>query len=372
MRIAILTQPLRYNYGGILQNFALQTVLKRMGHDVVTLDPHRYNYSWKQYIIFTIRHFITHYLKGHHEVDIFFEWKKDKPTRLLGTNTFKFVDRYIKRKEYWNLYSDVKNGDFDGFIVGSDQVWRPEYNLNIKNMFLDFTKDWNVKRIAYAASFGVDTWKESEEITRCCKEQLQRFDIVSVREDSGVHLCKDVFNVVATHVLDPTLLLTKEDYISLLKLDKVPKSKGNLLVYILDYTDDKNKLIQHIADEYRLVPFRVNSEVEDYQYKELSKRIQPPIEQWVRGFYDADFVVTDSFHACAFSIIFDKPFVAYINEFRGSSRYKSLWNQLSLSGGMITKYFDYAGACTISCDSKLSIKTLRNNTICLLNNILGE
>lgn len=369
MRIAILTQPLRYNYGGILQNFALQTVLKRMGHDVVTLDPHRYNYSWKQYIIFTIRHFIAHYLKGHHEVDIFFEWKKDKPTRLLGTNTFKFVDRYIKRKEYWNLYSDVKNGDFDGFIVGSDQVWRPEYNLNIKNMFLDFTKDWNVKRIAYAASFGVDTWKESEEITRCCEELLQRFDLVSVREDSGVHLCKDVFNVDATRVLDPTLLLTKEDYISLLKLDKVPKSKGNLLVYILDYTENKRNLIEFLAKQYSLTPFRVNSDYED-RSADINKRVQPPVEQWVRGFYDAKYVITDSFHACVFSIIFGKPFVVYGNNERGFGRFRSLLAMLDLEKCIITRMDDFNRFQIYSQDTEALINEYRTKSFNLLAKIL--
>jgi hypothetical protein len=393
MRIAILTQPLRYNYGGILQNFALQTVLKRMGHEVITLDPQRYYYRWWQHPIYTFHilwdDFLQHILKGRplgkkfvflyalqfllcHLVfrneswEILQKKKIDKERRFLGKYTFPFVDRYIKRRDYSELKNDVRPDDFDAFVVGSDQVWRPEYNTNIRNMFLNFTKGWSVKRIAYAASFGVDSWRESKETTEYCKDMLHQFDFVSVREDSGVNLCKEFFCVDATLVLDPTLLLTKEDYISLLEIDKVSQSKGDLLVYILDYTDDKNKLIRRVSKEYNLTPFRVNSDVEDYKLKDITKRIQPPIEQWIRGFYDAKIIVTDSFHACVFSIIFGKPFVAYINESRGTTRYKSLWHLLSLSGGLIVQSDEYSGVCMYSCDSKLKLESLRKEAIRLL------
>ncbi len=370
MRIAILTQPLRYNYGGILQNFALQTVLKRMGHDVVTLDPHRYNYKWWQYPVYTFHVtwdvFLNWFLKGqpltkrnfilyplqfllchtlfrNKKWDLNHKKKLDRECKLLGTNTFRFVDQHIKRREYWDLSRDVKEGDYDAFVVGSDQVWRPEYNADIRNMFLDFTKGWDVKRIAYAASYGVDTWVESEEITGCCRDYLKQFNFISVREDSGVTLCKEVFNVEASHVLDPTLLLSKEDYISLLKLDKVPKSKGNLLVYILDYTDDKNLLIQRVSNERHLVPFRVNSDVENYQLRDVDRRIQPPLEQWLRGFYDAEYIITDSFHACVFSLLFGKPFIVYANKNRGITRFSSLLHQFSLEDCMISSSDEYNG-----------------------------
>lgn len=143
MRIAILTQPLRYNYGGILQNFALQTVLKRLGHDVVTLDPHRYNYKWWQYPILILRHAFTRYIRGRRDVPIFAEGFRDKEIRVLGTNIFRFINQNICRKEYWDLTKDIKEQDYDAFIVGSDQTWRWEYNrgmTKLTNMFLDFTK----------------------------------------------------------------------------------------------------------------------------------------------------------------------------------------------------------------------------------------
>ena len=125
MKIAILTQPLRYNYGGILQNFALQTVLRRMGHDVVTLDPHRYLFpQWKYPYIF-FRHAARRYIKGYKDTPIFAEYLKDKETKLLGTYTFQFIDNNIIRKEYKNIYKDIKKSKFEPFIIENNKEWKP-------------------------------------------------------------------------------------------------------------------------------------------------------------------------------------------------------------------------------------------------------
>lgn len=365
MKIAILTQPLRYNYGGILQNFALQTVLKRMGHIVVTLDPKRYTYPWWKHPFVISRKAVTKYIKRHSEVYILGEYLQDKSIRLLGTNTFKFIDKNIKRREYTDLQKEVKETDYNAFIVGSDQVWRPEYNTNLPDMFLVFTKGWNIRRIAYAASFGVDSWNQRTELTEKCKQSLKQFDFVSVRESSGVKLCKEVFGINAVHLLDPTLLLTKDEYFSSLHLERVPKSKGNLLIFILDYTDDKRNLIQRITNEYHLVPFRVNSDVED-NLAAFDNRIQPPVEQWVRGFFDAEYVITDSFHGCVFSIIFDKPFVVYINDSRGKARFESLLNQFSLNDCMISSSEEFHGFRHYKKDTSQLLTILREQSLCVL------
>lgn len=354
MRIAILTQPLGFNYGGILQNFALQTVLLRMGHEVITLDPKRYKLSWWQHFLHIVRQMVSRYLLRRYNKSILSKWRTDNKVRKLGANTFRFVDKYIRRKEYADLYHDVTSDEFEAYIVGSDQVWRPEYNPQLPNKFLTFTRDWNVRRIAYAASFGISTWSADTSTTEKCRKGLRKFDLVTVREDSGVTLCNKLFGVQAQLVLDPTLLLTKEDYCSMLHLSKVPKSKGNLLVYILDYTDDKLKLIQRVTDDYHLIPFRVNSDYENYK-ADLSRRIQPPVEQWLRGFYDADYVVTDSYHACIFSIIFGKPFVVYANSGRGMTRFNSLLGQLFLQNNLVLSSDEFHG---FNNDYQVSIKEL--------------
>ena len=98
---------------------------------------------------------------------------------------------------------------FDAFVVGSDQVWRPRYNAYIPNLFLDFTEGMSVKRIAYAASFGTDQWEFSAEQTTISSFLAKKFDIVSVREASGIQLCKQNLGVDAIQVLDPSLLLRR-------------------------------------------------------------------------------------------------------------------------------------------------------------------
>ena len=231
-------------------------------------------------------------------------------------------------------YSDLKAEDFDAIVVGSDQVWRPKYFGKIEDAYLQFAKDWNIKRIAYAASFGTAEWEYTENQTEICKDLIKKFDAVSVREDSGKDMCKKYLDVDAEHLLDPTMLLEKEDYIRIFANSGTPQSPGTLMCYILDETPEKQSLINKISREKDLIPFRVNSKVENCTAP-LAERIQPPVEQWIRGFYDAEFVVTDSFHACVFSILFNKPFIAISNKGRGESRFQSLLKLFDLDNRII-------------------------------------
>lgn len=338
MRIGIITLPLNTNYGGILQAYALQTVLERMGHDVCLIEERRVPLSlplWKAPLSYGKR--ILKNILGH-PCPIFYERKVNREIPIVRKNTDRFINRYIKRRIV-DSFSDLNESDFDAIVVGSDQIWRPKYFPNIENAFLDFAKDWNIRRIAYAASFGTDDWEYDSKQTSECGRLLRMFDAVSVREDSGADLCKKHFGVNAEHVLDPTMLLVKEDYIKLFEAADTPKSNGNLLCYILDETEEKKALIKHIAAEKGLIPFNVKSISDDIN-SPLYERIQPPLEQWLRGFYDADFVITDSFHACVFSIIFNKPFIVYGNINRGLSRFISLLNMFGLTERIVNNQTD--------------------------------
>lgn len=370
MKIAILTLPLHTNYGGILQAYALQTVLERMGHEVCLIEKKRtpLHFSiWKAPLVYGKR--ILKNVTGH-PFPIFYEQKKYREGLIVRQYTDIFIDKYIKRRIV-DDFSEIHESDYDAIVVGSDQVWRPKYFGKIESAYLDFTEGWNIKRIAYAASFGTEEWEYSPEQTEQCKRLAKYFDAISAREISGVDLCCKYLDVDAKHVLDPTMLLAKEDYIQLFEAAKTPKSKGNLLCYVLDETLDKTEFINKIANERHLTPFRVNSKVEDRTAK-LSERIQPPVEQWLRGFYDAEFVVTDSFHACVFSIMFNKPFIAIGNANRGVSRFTSLLSLFGLNGRLITdisKYTDIPLIDSNKIKSKLEYKkefSKRFLTDCLL------
>ena len=224
--------------------------------------------------------------------------------------------------------------------MGSDQTWRWEYNrgmTKLTNMFLDFTKGWKVKRIAYAASFGTNEWEGDAEITKTCRDAIKNFDLVTVRESSGIDICKSVFNIEAHHVLDPTLLLTKEDYMELVERKRhLDIKEGDLYLYLLDENERNMNLAHNISEEMGLKPYTYTSRACDFHgVHTIEERTQPPIELWLKGFDQAKIVLTDSFHACVFSIIFRKQFYLYANKDRGMERYTSLFNILGINNRIV-------------------------------------
>lgn len=327
MKIGILTLPLHTNYGGILQAYALQTVLERMGHEVYVIQVKRKEIPllplWKRYLCYAKRA-ILKYIFGKKDVIVFYESHERTILPILRQNTNKFISKYI-HSYHINSFNEIGNKNiFDAYVVGSDQIWRPLYShWDIEDSFLRFDKQSVTIRIAYAASFGVDTWEYTSEQTENCRKLAQRFNIISVREDSAIHLCKKYLGIDANLVLDPTMLLEAKDYLNLVESSKVPKSRGNLMVYLLNTDEEKSEIVNKIVEDKGLTPILFTNNVEN-SYLPLEERIHPIVESWLRGFIDAEYVVTDSFHGCVFSILFHKPFVVFENEGRGISRIKSL------------------------------------------------
>lgn len=330
MKIAILTQPLNTNYGGLLQAYALQTALKRMGHEVLIVDLsiRRTRYAKLKGII---KRIIKRYLLlQKNSLPIL----PVRPTlieeQLITQHTQSFIHKNIQKTEkipFVEKLFKLKKYHFDAYVVGSDQVWRPRYSPGISDFFLDFLgMDKQTKRIAYAASFGVDHWEFSRKQTEKCRKLAQRFDAISVREDSGVRLCEEYLGTKATHLVDPTLLLDMEDYVELINQDVISEKQGSVMVYILDKTKEKDAIVQRVVQHFNLsinsvFPLR-NFSVEAREL--INDCVVPPVSHWIKGFMDASYVVTDSFHGTVFSIIFNKPFVVIGNRERGMSRFTSL------------------------------------------------
>lgn len=336
MRIGVLTLPLHNNFGGILQAYALQKVLKKQGHKSTLIDLQRYvsiGPWYKRYPIY-IKRGINRYILGK-DIIVKADVEQNRVPKTIAKYTEPFIEKHIRRV-YTKDFSNIREKDFNVLIVGSDQIWRPKYFYSkIENAYLDFAKEWKIKRITYAASFGTEEWEYTEEQTNNCATLLKKFNAVSVRESSAVQLCNDNFGVKAEHVLDPTMLLCKEDYIKLFKDYNTAQSDGNLFCYILDEGEEKKSIIDFIAKEKGLKPFYVNSRYEELDAP-LEERIQQPVEKWLRAFYDAEFVITDSFHACVFSIIFNKPFIVYGNRERGLARFKSLLSIFGLEERIVS------------------------------------
>lgn len=348
MKIGILTQPLHNNYGGLLQNYALQQVLKGLGHEVETVD-------WMPASAGAIKTWL--WRKKETLLSIVLKDRErprylltDKEQKIISRNTHQFIERYIsvcpsiaENEEEFRSIDEAHK--YQAYVVGSDQVWRPNYNPFQTAMFLDFVERKDVKRIAYAASFGTSAWEFSQQMTEECALLARKFDLITVREKSSVDMCREYLGVEATHVLDPTMLLDKEDYIKLVKNENEPKSAGRLFHYILDPSNEKKALIDMVSENIGLKTFSVmpKYQAENRIKEDVKERIGdcvfPSVTSWLRAFMDAEMVIVDSFHGAVFSIIFNKPFWVLSNPGRGNARFDSLLSLFGLNDRMISTDF---------------------------------
>lgn len=344
MKIGIVTMPLCANYGGTLQNWALQQVLIRIGHEPITLRfPVMYQgmpslHYWTKVFPMQALRFVAHkFIGGKYEMPLTIgPWKES----VRGME--RFVDEHINVTEYLPNLSmdDVRRYGVEALIVGSDQIWRPVMYDAVKYYFLGFSGDSDILRIAYAPSVALDKWPYKEEVTVQLRELIKKFSAVSVREESSVQLVKENLGVDAQWVLDPTMLLKKEDYIEL--CGDVSESKEPFVfAYILDMTDVKRQMAEKTAKTLGC----------GVRYLSADKvKKEDTIEKWLANFRDAKYVITDSYHGTVFSLIFQKQFYTFYNTYRGNARMDSLKKISGLEDRFITvpvellgREIDYVG-----------------------------
>lgn len=355
MKIALLNLQYDNNYGGNLQRYALMSILERMGHDVTHLNL-RFNYDpapWYSKCYRTTKRVLKRILGRN--VLIFPERKRQKEYERLCSVTDCFYNRYIKHTAIiGHKYKLTKQGRYDAYIVGSDQVWRKTIAsiYGIDTFFLDFVPETcKVKRIAYGVSLGTSSNELNEDDLKRLTPLYQLFDAVSVREDSALTLF-DRYGwkyPQAMHVLDPTLLLEQSDYMELIYDGSTIESIGNMFCYILDPSKEKEEIIKDYERNLGLTSFEIG----------LGDKMG--IQQWLRSFYDSEFIVTDSYHGVVFSIIFNKPFKFISNAFRGNARIESLISSLSIS--LDNEEFDWDAIND-------RIKKLKNQSILFLEDSL--
>lgn len=306
MKLSILTHPLGLNYGGILQAYALSHYLQKKGHTVTVLNRQ----PNKSLLIRMIKAILVSI--GHPRYN-------DSKYRSLK----KFVKKYIPYTK--PLYSSrqminyITTHNCEAVIVGSDQVWRADFAMRFSfNYFLDFVPN-NMKRLSYAASFGLSEWGYTDEQTQKIKKLVRRFTAISIREDEGLYLCDKYLGVKANQVIDPTLLLCEDDY-SCITSPRIIKD-NYIFVYWLGDNLTKQKIIMkaNITDK----------RVIDVSLRDNKKLIS--IENWLSYIKYADKIITDSFHGCVFSIIFKKQFLIGANSSGGNGRIRSLLAMLGMN-----------------------------------------
>lgn len=334
MKIAIITLPLYSNYGGILQNFALQQTVRKMGGVVEDLNIEFSDVSLVSRLKGSVISLVNA-LTGKAD------WRKvvspyaTEKMRWLRRGKELTKSLYPSIAQSPLLYTErqilkyVQATDFDAYIVGSDQVWRPNYLPNVKWYYLGFLpKNSRAKRIAYAASFGTDEWEYTPEQTLQVAPLARLFDAISVREEAGVKLCNDYLGVKAKTVIDPTMLLSVDEYQAQVDsaLNSTYSVRDCVFSYVLDNTERKQRVLSEIAAILEIPVQRLA-----YNNRQYLKSVN----QWLRGFSESTCVVTDSFPGTVFSILFHRPFVVIANKGRGLSRIETLLKTFGLEERLV-------------------------------------
>lgn len=273
-----------YNFGNRLQNYALQTILERMGYDVETLNrPIRGNQRlwWKR------KKMVLHY---------FLPYRR-KIVHLKAGNFYFWNRRYIKwsNRVATDDILPLLGKQYDYLIAGSDQIWNPKFIWGEDPyMFLQFAKP--EQRIAYSPSIGLDEIPQ-ENITQY-EDWWRDWNALSCREYTGANIISRVINKKVPTLIDPTLLLSSEDWCKLTKGIKTPKKY--IFVYMLgEITGEYKEYIDKLAHENQC---EVVDVMNDIRYAGGNPSV------FVALIQNAERVIADSYHAMVFAMLFHLPF----------------------------------------------------------------
>lgn len=325
MKVCILTFHKAKNYGAVLQAFALMHTLNKMGASPFLINRLPDYKNWIYLLYFRLH-------------------PKFLVKKLTWIRFDRFAQKFLipKTRAYkkQDLHNFEQNEKPDACIAGSDQVWRMEYSDIGYNYFFDFLDGTKTRKIAYAASFGKAEWEEDQAVTEKVKVLLRDFHAVSVRESPGTDICSKIFDTQATHVLDPTLLLNREDYESILLAGSPAFKKYDLVSCFLNNTKAM-EYCDHLAKQHNL------SYIDLYQTTSLIKSLSPAgsgakrwlhmsVQEWLSQIRQADYLITNSFHATVFAILFRKQFIVLDHPSGGTARITGLLRLTGLHDRFVT------------------------------------
>lgn len=344
MKIGVITIEQVGNYGAELQCYATQKVLQNIGCDAEIIDYCYYkDYRYKDskmsepFVPMTFMERIFYVLK-YRIVNRFV----DKVLLLFNSNIARRNSRFAAfhadntkmSRKYMSMPELYEASmDYDIFVTGSDQVWNPGAQSSIEPYFLTFAPD-SARKISFAASFGVSEIEPN--LRERYKEYLSRYDFISVREQNACDMVKQLVGKDAECVLDPTLLLTKDEWMKVARqYDNVPERY--VLVYTLFESPAIFSLAKKVAKENGISVLRITKRAYFVSHIEgISNISDAGPAEFVSIIAGADYVVTDSFHGTAFSINFGIPFLAIVSsKNNNNSRMESLLKVVGLSGRMV-------------------------------------
>lgn len=291
MKIKIITMHRIYNYGSVLQTYATQKFFERYSNDVSVID---YVTPWGT--------FFKKWLNG--SKNPIYLAGKLLSVFLKEMTIGRFLRKNISLTKKYISFADLANDapEADLFVTGSDQTWNPDYTFGIdEGYYLGFT---DKKKISFAASFGKSRFNKEE--TGRTKELLSKYDLITVREISGLGILKSM-GLQGKVIIDPTLQLTKEDWISI-SSKRLIKEKYLILMLLYNEDNHATEYARKIADEKGLKLVKLSWELRKPAMVDKLMTHRSPAD-FISLFSNAEFVVTNSFHGLAFSINLNKQFI---------------------------------------------------------------
>ncbi len=359
MRIGVITCHRAFNYGAVLQTYALQKYLRNCKYEAEVID-YTPQYIRKSYNKNILKRIIRPVLRHH-------DFKKSN--QVFGN--FLREEVYLTEKRYYT-YDELKENtpDFDVYITGSDQIW----NCNIENgkddaFFLRFTPK-NREKMSYAASISMDEIPEEQKDR--FRENLKDFDFISVREQTAIRLLEEIGIKNVERVLDPVYLLDIKDWNKIAQKSKLNlESDKYILAYGFKQQKDLYEYARKLANDRNCKIYSINTNFED-KFLDVDKYFYNATPyDFVNLVKNAQEVVTNSFHGLSFSIIYNKPVHQFKKSGTENSRMIDLLTEINLSdrlvvnNNLLTNKVDFLRTNDI-------IKELKNKSIDFLERCLGE
>lgn len=315
------------NYGSVLQAFATQEILKKLNYECHIIN-YKYPNEW-------------HYRQGAYKPTL-----KFKIAQLLGLSYHHRKQKRLKNfiKKFFNLtreYSsleDLKSENWNDYYiiaVGSDQVWNAKYLKGDSVFMLSYLPD-NIKRISIASSFALKSIPN--EYQKKYKYFLSKFNAISVREPNGIKIINDELSINKNIqvLLDPTLLLSKDDWLNLIPRSKFKKSDKYILFYMLDYAFNPKPYIFEVLSfftkklGYKVIALEGYQKIDVKYGIDMLNKTDATIYEFIDLFANADLVITSSFHGTAFGVNFGKPTISIIPSDKGDDRQSGLLSSINL------------------------------------------
>lgn len=366
MKIGIITRHAIANYGSVLQSYATEKVLEKLGYNSEIIDYIREEEksenlakTFAKNSKFWNKNFLTRFM-----YKIIQTPNIKKQEKEFKINRQKYLK--MSKKQFENFESDIP--EYDIYCTGSDQVWGQIANSDYdENYFLEFVPQGK-KCISYAASFGKANI--SDELKQKLPKLLKKYSSILVRENSAVNILKKC-NIESELVLDPTLLLDKNDWEELYN-EEYKKDEEYILVYQLHHNRDFDKYLKKLKNRIKIKIYRISP---SFYFKFLPGNCVylPSLEEFITLFHDAKYVITDSFHGTVFSIIFNKEMLDILPKKTGT-RIENILKLFDINNRILTNYnnFDVIYEKINFLDINNKLKDERNKSINLLRKALEE